>query len=112
MNYEKKYKEALSWMRSLYNGLHGSTKEDAEHYFPELKESDDERIRKHLIDCVTHTIPEASAFKDIKKEDILAWLEKQGEQKTINADEVIAWFVANIIDYEDMVKLFKKDFEL
>ena len=42
MNYEQKYKEALGWMQSLYKGLHGATKEEAEHYFPELKESEDE----------------------------------------------------------------------
>jgi hypothetical protein len=45
-NYEQKYKDALGWMQSLYSGLHGATKEDAEHYFPELKETEDERIKK------------------------------------------------------------------
>ena len=48
MNYEQKYKAALNWMASLYGGLHGKTKEEAETYFPELKESEDERIRKEI----------------------------------------------------------------
>ena len=52
-----------------------------EYIFPELAESEDERIRKYLIDCVTRTIPEADAFKEISKEQILAWLEKQGQVK-------------------------------
>ena len=39
MNYEKKYKDALIWMASLYDGLHGKTKEEAERFFPELKEN-------------------------------------------------------------------------
>ena len=39
MDYEKKYKEALKRMRELYLGLHSTTKEDAEHHFPELCES-------------------------------------------------------------------------
>ena len=43
-------------------------------------ESEGERIRKHLIDCVTRTIPEADAFKEISKEQILDWLEKQGSE--------------------------------
>ena len=43
--------------------------------FPELKESEDERIRKILIDIV-----ETFANDNLKPE-LLAWLEKQGEQK-------------------------------
>lgn len=34
------------------------------------------------------------------------------DAKKLNADEVIAWLVANICDYEYYVKQFKKDFEL
>ena len=49
MNYEQKYKEALSWMQSLYKWMGIAMKEDAEHYFPELTESEDERIRKELL---------------------------------------------------------------
>lgn len=83
MDYEKKYNEALNWMRELYPGLHGATKEDAEHYFPELKESEDsedERIRKWLIRAV-HLI---GVDKDIcadqeTMDEAIAWLEKQKE---------------------------------
>ena len=32
--------------------------------------------------------------------------------KMLNADEVIAWLVGNIIDFEDYVRTFKKDFGL
>lgn len=32
MDYEQKYKEALGWMKSLYGGLHGKTKEEAEKF--------------------------------------------------------------------------------
>ena len=53
-NYEQKYKAALGWMQSLYKGLHGATKEDAEHYFPELKESEGERIRKEIVDFIQY----------------------------------------------------------
>lgn len=73
IDYEKKYKEALEWMKSLYNGLHGATKEEAEKYFPELKESEDEKIRKALVRFHKSTID----VDGIKGEDILAWLEKQ-----------------------------------
>lgn len=73
IDYEQKYKEALEWMKSLYNGLHGATKEEAEKYFPELKESEDERIRKALVRFHKSTID----VDGIKGEEIVAWLEKQ-----------------------------------
>ena len=53
-NYEKKYKEALEWIREIYPTMTGCDKEDAEHHFPELKESEDEQIRKHLITHFRH----------------------------------------------------------
>ena len=89
----KKYDEALNWMRELYPGLHGATKEDAEHYFPELKESEDsedERIRKFLLRLAKRCSENSIDFSgDIKKKDVIAWLEKQKEQKpSINIDQL------------------------
>ena len=83
MDYEKKYKEALGWMQSLYNGLHGKTKEDAEHYFPELRKSEDERIRKELIFYLGDMPEDTELRNGITNRDVLAWLEKQGEKKPI-----------------------------
>lgn len=78
--YEQKYKDALDWMRSLYDGLHGATKEDAEHYFPELTESEDERVRKGLITAVSGIIEGSKLFgTDVTREEALTWLEKQKE---------------------------------
>ena len=94
VSYEKKYKEALGWMKSLYGGLHGKTKEEAEKYFPELAESEDERIRKELIAEVKDQIDSIPAPDCRYKEDEkalkqlnkwLAWLEKQGGQKLANS---------------------------
>ena len=77
MDYEKKYKEALGWMQSLYNGLHGKTKEEAEKYFPELQESEDERIRKRLIEFFEDWGETKSHCWGKSVNKILAWLEKQ-----------------------------------
>ena len=85
MDYEKKYNEALKWMRELYPGLHGAIKEDAEHFFPELRESEDERIRQKLIWLLQQDIcpfPEEEATK------MIAYLEKQKEQKPVEWSEV------------------------
>jgi len=85
MDYEKKYKEALGWMQSLYEGLHGATKDDAEHYFPELKESEDERIRKALLELVHDTTGDGLWIDyNVHKEEALAWLEKQGTPKKVS----------------------------
>ena len=81
MNYEQKYKEALGWMQSLYNGLHGKTKEEAEKYFPELQESEDERIRKELIFYLGDMPEDTELRNGITNRDVLAWLEKQGKHK-------------------------------
>lgn len=37
-DYEKKYKDALDWMKDLYPLFNNSTREDADHFFPELPE--------------------------------------------------------------------------
>ena len=57
-------------------------KEDLQDIFPELKKSEDERIRKELIDFIfdktdTYELRE-------KSNSWLAWLEKQGEKKSID----------------------------
>ena len=73
------YDEALKWMRELYPGLHGATKEDAEHYFPELRESEDERIRKALVWHLKADVDFVS--NGVTKAECIAYLEKQKEQK-------------------------------
>ena len=110
MDYEKRYKEALKWMQSLYGGLHGATKEEAERYFPELKDSEDERIVKCLLNYFNHVRYNWLDLKGTDVDEVIAWLEKQGE--TLDANEVIAWLVANICDFEYYVTRFKKDFGL
>lgn len=112
MDYERKYKEALEWMQSLYSGLHGATKEEAEKYFPELKDSEDERIVKCLLNYFNHVRYNGLDLKGTDVDEVIVWLEKQGNNKTLDADKVIAWLVGNICDYEYYVKLFKKDFGL
>ena len=49
-DYKIAYNNALKWMSGLYPGLHGKTKEEAELYFPELKNLESEKIKKELID--------------------------------------------------------------
>lgn len=78
--YEEKYNEALERAKTLYENAHGMIlKKWVEQVFPELAESEDERIRKSLIDMLKND--EKCYLKEI------AWLEKQGEPKEINPSE-------------------------
>ena len=78
MDYEQKYKEALKRANDIlkgYNPKEGS-KATINYIFPELHKSEDESIRKRIIQAIK--IRE----KEMNEEwsDEIAWLEKQGEQ--------------------------------
>ena len=82
-NYEKEYKEALEKIRE---GLHplpdgtkisGVTRAFLEEVFPELKESEEERIRKMIIN---HLTQERGSLSNDEAAEAIAWLEKQGKR--------------------------------
>ena len=55
-------------------------KEDLQDLFPELKESEDERIRKSIIHLVNISHEQGGyALSKDEAEEMLAWIEKQGE---------------------------------
>ena len=73
MDYEKKYKEALELARvAAFNG-HQSLMEGI---FPELKESEDEKVREYLIRYIDNTMKSSEL-----KSKLLSWLEKQNSKK-------------------------------
>ena len=80
MDYKKKYQNALEWAKSIYPSTFGVDREDLEHFFPELKESEDERIRKELIEFVKSR----GGFK----QEYITWLEKQKEKKPFDYENV------------------------
>lgn len=79
MNTEQKakaYDETLEKARKVYSNIssgYSNLKKILENAFPELKESEDERIRKAIIEYFESC--------NIKHLDWIAWLEKQGEPK-------------------------------
>ena len=76
------YNKAIERTKKLYGNR--ITKE----IFPELKEDDDERIKKDLIQWVDE-FPD-TIWRGHYKKDIIAWLEKQGEdKKEINNFDVL-----------------------
>lgn len=80
MDYKKKYEDALERCKKAFNFnnlaySHEEIRERLEHVFPELKKSEDKRIREELIRDIDIAMPFETAQRYI------AWLEKQGEQK-------------------------------
>ena len=70
MNYE----QIISFLKDLRPHMSDQCKEKLDGFFPELCESEDEKIRKEIISYI-----KSSAAVTNKK--WIAWLEKQGEQK-------------------------------
>lgn len=84
MNYEEKYKEAIESIKRIYNQADSYGKELMEKEFPELRESEDEKIRKALIDYFddANKVDENPLQSyGIHTDKAIAWLEKQGKQK-------------------------------
>ena len=71
--------EKLEKAKELYPTANVDQRYVLECLFPELVESEDERIRKRLI--FDFQVLGKTEWGDLKVKDILAWLEKQGEQK-------------------------------
>lgn len=68
------------------NGSTVINRNDIEEIFPELKGSEDERIRKAIIRHF-QTGTNYTSFYGLSKNKILSWLEKQGEQKLTWSEE-------------------------
>ena len=83
MDYEKKYKEALNKAKDMLS-YKEVRREDMEYLFPELKESEDEKIRKELIGFLRN-IPNSN----YTCEEMALWLEKQGTQPRYNIGDII-----------------------
>lgn len=87
MNYKEKYEMALERAKCLYSQHEVEwTDKDIEYIFPELKKSEDERLRKELINYFTEG-REFLSLCSFGRDKILAWLEKQAEQKPIDKVE-------------------------
>ena len=87
MDYEKAYKEAL---RKAKETLEKSPAKDVartviEHFFPELRESEDERTRKEILKAlrgISTGLQYAIFLTEGKKQRWIAWLEKQKDKMT------------------------------
>ena len=76
----KAYDEALEKASAAYKDNDRHLKATLERIFPELKESDDEKIKKAIIEFFESEDDNAT-YSLVRKKDIIAWLEKQGKEE-------------------------------
>lgn len=78
----RRYDEALERAKNTIevNQAIPDIVECVESLFPELSESEDEKIRKVIIEHFAGSHSSMYPYKGFTKEQIIAWLEKQGEQ--------------------------------
>ena len=97
----KAYDEAIERARKRYKecleqGVVGMA-ENFAMVFPELQESEDERIRKMLVELVKNC--GELNFTEVSREAALAYLEKHKEQKPVEWSEEDENKIKDIIDY-------------
>ena len=101
--------EAIKIVKSHYPANKQMLNEALEFLIPELKESEDEKIRKDLItflDEIWH-LGKNGNFDKWDKSDCskwLAWIEKQGEQKPVEWSEYDEHKVKDIIYFLNSAK--------
>lgn len=84
MDYEEKYNQALERASKLrVHNPFDTVSQMVEYIFPELKESEDEKVRKEILN-VFKQLDKGSTIcgRNYDYDKWIAWLEKQGEQKT------------------------------
>jgi hypothetical protein len=95
MNYEQKHQEDLEaakgWLAIAKENNNTIAIQILKKFFPELKESEDEKIRKALLESFKYQQRESYTDKEwlngIKLSEIVSWLEKQGEQKSWSKED-------------------------
>ena len=87
MDYEKKYKEAFERARNVWRFSSNNAEiMRMEEIFPQLRESEDERIRKaiHIYLDWLDGRKDYAPRGEYSIKAMIAWLEKQGDNKTSN----------------------------
>jgi len=88
MDYEKKYKKALDRARiwKYKSGMPKDRQGILDDIFPDLKDSEGESIKADLIQWINE-FPD-TIWRGHYKKDVIAWLEKQGEQKSVDYENI------------------------
>ena len=86
MNYEKKYKEAFERAKQFSEKPYlEDSKGIVEYIFPELQESEDEKVRKEILNYIikgSESRYDVQQYGKEKFEKWIAWLEKHSSSQT------------------------------
>lgn len=110
MDYEKEYKKLVGKIKKAYlYAQTDSTKAVLEDILPELRESEDERIRKGLLKMFNHYVRNNIELieYDLDKDMVLAWLEKQKEFVSADFDDV--WKTTDCDELTAPLEKYSKD---
>lgn len=104
------YDEALERARAINNGKDVDVESGTticEYIFPELKESEDDKIRKEIISILRNTYWTSNRNRF---NELVAWLEKQGEQTSSQTNER-AWLylVSDVLTWKDGIGQYLDD---
>jgi hypothetical protein len=103
MDYEVLYKDALERAEEIikyykeHNRGDEASIEDLETIFPELAESEDEKIRKGIIKYLYFIKDKDGSYmpNNIPFDDMIAWLEKQGEPRQHLELKAGNWYICH-----------------
>lgn len=115
MNDEQKYKQALEKARECMKdgGISQNTIDYLCNIFPELAESDDERIKNDIRGLIEFALEDGSAIapgRNTTKEEAIAWLEKQGTSYT--KKDIDDAYLKGINDAKNEIeKQYKADYQ-
>ena len=104
------YDKALERARAINNGKDVDVESGTticEYIFPELKESEDEKIRKEIISILRNTYWTSNRNRF---NELVAWLEKQGNQSSSQTNER-AWLylVSDVLTWKDGIGQYLDD---
>lgn len=111
--YDKALERMKSWAKGEHPECFTEAQKAAEFIFPELRESEDEKIRKWIIDDIKYNMDnEPLNSSEYKKqgEKAIAWLEKQSKQNSPQTNER-AWLylVDDVLTWKDGIGQYLDD---
>ena len=110
MDYEKAYKEALERASKLQENSNGMIlKKLLWNIFPELKESEDERMLREIKRYIKEQGDKPTGLPNgtVAISDMIAWLEKQGEKKPVEENKGNIWGISSNWSEEELTEFEK-----
>jgi hypothetical protein len=103
----KRYDIALDKIKRLLGTGSNCSREELEYVFPELRELEDEKMRKDIITYLKSAIAN-KGYRDKIIESWIDWLEKQGEKGTKGNDREIPFDTWSEEDDEHLERILKE----